>query len=576
MTEWNLNDLFKSDEDLEKFVNKVEKEAKKFQKKYKGHIKKIGTKEFLKALKSYEKILNSISRAATYAFLKFAQNSDNGNFYALYSQKFSRIEEDLLFFELEFNQIRSKKQNDIIKHSGKYKFFLQSLKKEKRHQLSQKEEKILLKKSLTSSRAFSRLFDEHFSRMKFRLKGKEMSEEEVLSKLYSNDRKVRKSAANSLTKELKKSAHLTSYIFNMVKTDLKIECDIRRYKSVEEPRHISNKISQKSVDALIKTTGKNFDISKEYYEIKREILGYKKLYDYDRYAPYEQDEEKIEYEDAKKMVLDAFKSFDKKFYDIAKKALEEGWCDVYPKDKKRGGAFSHPASTDTHPYVMLNYTKQRRDIFTIAHELGHAIHQYLSRKVGYLGSDTPLTTSETASVFAEMLLFDHIKKITPKEKLLPIYGGKLEDIFATLFRQIIFTTFERKVHSHEGELTVEKFSEYWMQENRKMFPKSMKFSKGYEIWWSYIPHFIHTPFYCYAYSYGQLLVMAIYGLYKKGTPNFKKSYIKFLSSGGSKSPKELIEMFGFDIEDESFWDIGIEEVKRVFEEFKVLRSQHAS
>jgi len=575
MNNWNLDDLFKSDKELEKSVQKIDSEAQRFEKQYKGKLYSIKTKDFIKVLKVYENILNSIGRAGTYAFLKFASNSDNGGFYAKYSSRFNIIQENLLFFELEFNKLQKDKQKKIIKKSGLYEHYLKSLKKEKKHQLSAKEEKILLKKSLTSSRAFSRLFDEHFSRLKFDFNGLKISEEEVLSKLYSSDRVVRKKAAESLSKELKDNIHLTSYIYNMVKTDLKIECDIRGYKTVEEPRHIDNQITQKSVDALINTASKNFSISQEYYKIKKEILGYEKLFDYDRYAPYENESENISFDEAKELVLAAFKNFDKKFYKIAKKALNEGWCDVFPKDKKRGGAFSHPASTDTHPYVMLNYTSKRRDIFTIAHELGHAIHQYLSRKVGYIGSDTPLTTSETASVFAEMLLFDYIKTITPKEELLGLYGGKLEDIFATLFRQIIFTMFEREVHSCKDEVSVKEFNDFWMDENKKMFGEGVTLSEDYQLWWSYIPHFIHTPFYCYAYSYGQLLVMALYGLYKKKTPNFIQIYTKFLSSGGSKSPKELIGMFGFDIEDEKFWEIGIEEVSKLFEEFKLIRKNSA-
>ncbi len=571
MNSWNLKDLYKSDEELKKSVEKIEKEAKEFEKRYKGKLDKLSEKSFMSTLKEYEDMLNSLARAGTYTFLKFASNSDNGGFYAKWSQKLNEINEYLLFFELEFNRLDNKKHKSIVKKSGIYKFYLQNLIKEKRYQLSDNEEKILLKKSLTSSRAFSRLFDEHFSRLKFDFNGKKLSEEEVLSKLYSNDRKERKKAADSLTKTLKKNLHLNSYIYNMIKTDLKIECDIRGYASVEEPRHLDNKITQKSVDALVETTSKNFHLCSEYYEIKRELLGYKKLYDYDRYAPIVKDEKEIPFSEAKKIVLDSFMEFDERFYDIAKMALEDGWCDVFPKDKKRGGAFSHPASTDTHPFVMLNYTKKRRDIFTIAHELGHAIHQYLSRDVGYLGSDTPLTTSETASVFAEMLLFDHIKKITPKDELLALYGAKLEDIFATLFRQIIFTTFERRVHKKSEEVTIEEFNDYWMEENKKMFGKSVELREGYKLWWSYIPHFIHTPFYCYAYSYGQLLVMALYGAYKRGDEGFKENYIKFLSSGGSKSPKKLVKMFGYDIEDSSFWSIGIEEVKKVLEEFKGLR-----
>ncbi len=572
MNEWNLKDLFKNDQQLEKNVKKTEIKAKKFEKKYKNKLSKIDVKNFLKALEEYENISNNIGRTGTYAFLKFAKNSDNGSFYAKYSQKLTQISEHLLFFELEFNKLNRKKQNQIIKTTKKYNYFLKNLKKEKKHQLSQKEEKILLKKSQTSSRAFSRLFDEHFSRLKFSFKGDKISEEEILSKLYDKNRKVRESAAKSLTKQLNNNLHLTSYIYNMIKKDLKIECDIRNYKSVEEPRHIDNQITQKSVDALINTTSKNFHLSSEYYMLKKDILGYDKLYDYDRYAPYIQENDKIPFEKAKELVLNSFKAFDEEFYGIALQALENGWCDVFPKDKKRGGAFSHPASTDVHPYVMLNYTGQRRDIFTIAHELGHAIHQSLSKKVGYLGSDTPLTTSETASVFAEMLLFDYIKNITPKEELLALYGGKLEDIFATLFRQIIFTNFERRVHSKEDEVSIDNFNQYWMEENQKMFGDSVELTNEYKVWWSYIPHFIHTPFYCYAYSYGQLLVMALYGLYKNKTKNFKKHYKKFLSSGGSKSPKELIGMFGFDIEDENFWQIGINEVSQMLNKFKEIKN----
>jgi len=314
MDSWRLEDLYKNDKELDKSVKKIEKEAKIFQKNYKGNLKELTPKEFIEALKQYENILNLISRAATYTFLKFAQNSDNGGFYAKYSQKFTDIQEYLLFFELEFNTLDDLKQKEILKVSGIYKFYLQNLIKEKKHQLSAGEEKILLKKSLTSSRAFSRLFDEHFSRMKFDFEDKKLSEEEILSKLYSPKRSIRKEAAASLSKELENNLHLTSYIYNMIKTDLKIECDIRRYKSVEEPRHIDNKITQKSVDALINTTSKNFHLVKKYYDIKKDILGYDTLYDYDRYAPYLANEEEIPFDEAKEMVLKSFKNFSQEFY----------------------------------------------------------------------------------------------------------------------------------------------------------------------------------------------------------------------------------------------------------------------
>lgn len=566
---WDLTALYKSEEELNDSIQKSLKDAKLFEHTYKEKIKELKAKEFIKVLDEYEEIFEGVGRAITYAFLIFATDSTKGGFFAKYQKLANEIEEKLLFFELEFNLLDEKKQDKIINKSKTKAFYLKSLKEQKKHQLTLAEEKIMLKKDLVSSSAFSRLFDEHLSKLKFKLGDKEVSEEEVLSELYSSDRNKREEASISLSEGLKPHLNLLAYIFNMVKTDLKIDCDIRSYESVEAPRHISNKISQRSVDALIESTTKHFEIVNEYYKIKAKLLGYDKLYDYDRYAPIEGGENNYDFEKSKEIVLNAFKNFDERFYEIALKAFDEKWIDVYPKENKRGGAFSHGATPNTHPYVLLNHTDGRRDLFTLAHELGHAIHQYLSRDVGYLSADTPLTTAETASVFAEMIVFDYIKSNLKDKELISLYASKLEDIFATLFRQIIFTTFERRVHAKDGELSIEEFSEFWYEENAKMFGDSVELGENYKIWWSYIPHFIHSPFYCYAYSYGQLLVLALYGLYKSEIlDDFKDKYIEFLSSGGSKSPKELIELFKFDIEDVEFWEIGIDEVKTILNEFK--------
>jgi oligoendopeptidase F len=382
--------------------------------------------------------------------------------------------------------------------------------------------------------------------------------------LHNPDRDIRKKAAKSLTKGLKPHQPLLGYIFNQIKQDHNIDNSLRGYKSPEAPRHLENKITQKSVDALVETTQSHFDIVQDYYEFKRQHLGFETLYDYDRYAPLGEHEDNYTYEEACDIVLKAFDNFSPSFGDIARKAFKEEWIDVYPKEGKRSGAFSHPATPNTHPYVLLNFTNKRRDVFTLAHELGHAIHQYLARDVGYLLGDTPLTTAETASVFAEMLVFDALLSSATPESKTAMLAGKIEDIFATLYRQINFTTFERRVHSHEGELSLDTFNQYWFEESIKMFGNSVKLSNDYKLWWSYIPHFIHSPFYCYAYSYGQLLVLALYGLYKKGTcKDFVALYQEFLRSGGSKSPKELVGLFGFDIEDSQFWEIGIAEVRRL-------------
>lgn len=566
---WDLSALYTSDEKLDIDLEIAKTKAQNFEKMYKNGLKNLSSNEFIEAIREYENISQILGKIMTYAFLKFATNSDNGGFYAKYQNEYTKVSEFLLFFELEFNRLTKVKQKEFIENSNGYSFYLQSLQEDKPYQLTAKEERILLKKSTTAGSAWSRLFDEHFSRLKFTFDGKKISEEEILSLLHNPDREVRKKATMAFSKGLKPHQPLLGYIYNMIKTDHKSDCELRNYNSPEQPRHMDNKISQTSVDALVEAAEDSFDLVQDYYVKKANLLGLDQLHDYDRYAPIETKEEVYDFKKSKEIVLKAFEKFSPKFAAIAKKAFEEGWIDVMPRDGKRGGAFSHPATPDAHPYVLLNHTNRRRDLFTLAHELGHAIHQYLSRDVGYIGSDTPLTTSETASVFAEMLVFDYIKDGLSEEEKTSLYAGKIEDIFATLYRQINFTTFERRVHAHEGELDLATFNKFWLDESKKMFGNSVKLGKSYEMWWSYIPHFIHSPFYCYSYSYGQLLVLALYGLYKSGKcENFIEIYTAFLSAGGSKSPKELINKFGFDIDDKEFWKIGIEEIRKLLKEFK--------
>jgi oligoendopeptidase F len=570
---WNLNDIFNSMEEAIHLLNEAENKADWFYKKYKGKLKDLNVYEFLEALNSFIDINENISRVMTYIYLQFATDTSKGNLLSKYEEKATKIEEKILFFELEFTHLSDEKQFHFIENSGVNQFYLENLRKEAKYKLSENEEKILMKKDLTSSSAFSRLFDETISNTKFFWDGKYITEEEILSKLYSSNRNIRKRAAIALTNGLKDKQKLFTFIYNNIKKDWKITyCELRGYKTPEEPRHISNKASQKSVDALVNTTNANFDIVSEYYDIKRELLGYEKLYDYDRYAPLQSITKDIPFEKAKKIVLDSFKSFSNKFYSIALKAFKENWIDVYPKEGKRGGAFSHGATPKVHPYVMLNYTNQIRDVFTLAHELGHAIHQYLARDVGYLNQHTPLTTAETASIFAEMLVFENIKKDLNKKELLSLYSSKLEDIFATLFRQIVFTNFERRVHNSD-ELSEDEINTIWQEENQKMFNDSVILTSNYKIWWSYIPHFIHSPFYCYSYAYAQLLVISLFNLYKNGHKDFEEKYIEFLRSGGSIHPKEQIEIFGKNIDDEKFWQEGIDSIRNMLKEFKELKNE---
>ncbi len=571
---WDLTPLFSSLTEAEEFLKQAKYKAIDFEKNYKNRLYTLSPDEFIGVIKEYEEIYENIGRSLTYVFLNFATDTSKGNFLAKFQEIANEAEEHLIWFELEFIYLPIDKQQKFIDNAGVYKYYLIHLQEEAPYKLSEKEEKILMKKDLTSSSAFSRLFDEHISKLKFFYKDKYLSEEEVLSKLYSPDRNERKKAQVSLTLGLKPHQDLFAYIYNQIKKDWKIDyLDIRGYDNVEEPRHLSNRVTKKSVDALVNTVNENTHLVEEYYNIKKEILGYDKLFDYDRYAPIKFGESKeIPFEEAKEIVLNSFKNFSQTFYEIAKKAFDEKWIDVYPKEGKRGGAFSHSATPKAHPYVLLNYTNQRRDIFTLAHELGHAIHQYLAREVGYLNQDTPLTTAETASIFAEMLLFEEIKNSLNEKELLEIYAAKLEDIFATLFRQIVFTNFERRVHN-ENELKPTEYNKIWMEENQKMFGDSVILTQNYEIWWSYIPHFIHSPFYCYSYSYAQLLVLTLYKLYKNGFENFTDKYINFLRQGGSIPPKKQLEIFGLDIEDENFWKTGIEMVEDMLNEFKILKDK---
>lgn len=566
---WNLKEFFSSENEFNDFIKKIKNEAIIFNKTYKNHLEKLDNSKFLNALQTLEKINENISKALTYRYLAFAKDTTKGKELASSELICNEISQNLLFFEIEFNNLEKTKKDKFINASPKYKYHLELLSKEKAHQLSLLEEKVLLKTSPVGSSAFARLFDETMANLDFDFEDKKIKIEALLSYLSDEDRNKRKNAALSLSKTLDANSHLLTYIYNMIKTDLNIQKELRNYKFSESSMHLYNQIEKKSVDNLIKAVEKRFDLSINYYAKKREILGFEELYDYDRYAPIRSDEE-ITFEESKKIVLKAFNEFSPKFGEIAKKAFDENWIDVYPDKNKTSGAFSHSAVSSVHPFVMLNFTNKKRDLFTLAHELGHAIHQYLAYKVGYFNSSTPLTTAETASVFCEMLVFDYIyQKSDDKISLL---ASKLEDIFATLYRQINFTTFERRVHNFEGELSKDELDKIWLEESAKMFGKSLKLNEYYKSWWSYIPHFIHTPFYCYSYSYAQLLVLALFGLYKsKKCENFVEIYTEFLTLGGSKSPKEMVEMFNLDINSQEFWQIGLNEVEKLVKKFKELK-----
>lgn len=601
---WNLGELFANEAEFSGAIDSAAAQAMDFELKFKDKLHALSAEEFLGALELYESISEQIGKIMSFAHLSFARDTSLGAQQAKTEQACNDISQSLLFFELEFNELDAAKQDEFIAGGGRFRYYLSLLKQRKAHQLSLPQESVLLKTSPVSGEAFSRLFDESMARMSFDFRGQKLGEEEILSLLHSPDREVRKDAAASLSAVLEQNSHLLGYIYNMIKTNLKIRCELRGYDKAEAVMHEENQINIASVDALIAETERSFDLVGKFYAKKREILGYDALYDYDRYAPLGGDESEFSFEQAKQIVLAAFEKFSPKFKQIALIAFERNWIDAMPAQNKQSGAFSHSGSRDTHPFVLFNFTRKRRDVFTLAHELGHAIHQYLSYGVGYFNSFTPLTTAETASVFCEMLVFDYMREnfsnlngsqnlkhaasqdsagscelaardtdtpsqtASDKTALRAMLAAKIEDIFATLYRQIGFTTFERRVHASADELSVDRINELWMEESRKMFAGELILQDHYKSWWSYIPHFVHTPFYCYSYAYAQLLVLALYGLYKSGRlENFVQIYTEFLSLGGSDEPQKLVAKFGFDINKSEFWRIGIEQVAALVDEF---------
>lgn len=561
---WNLNELFSSKEELNKEIQNIKSSIEFFKENFQNST--FSAQAYIKATENYERILKKISKISTYIYLIFAKDTKQGAFYSFYKDELIKLEEELLFFELSFKELSEEQQREVLAASPTYKYFYEQKMLANKHLLSFKEERILLKTSVLSRDSFVRLFDETLTKLSFDFQGEKIGLEELLSKASHEDREIRKEAVLTLAKTLEEKEELFSYILNMIKKDLALDCELRAYPHPESSMNLYNQIDKKSVDSLIQASQNSFSLVAAYYEEKRKILGYEKLYDYDRYANIFEESSKISFEEAKEIVLAAFKNFDEEFYELALLAFEKNYIDIYPEESKMGGAFSH--SGDEHPFVMLNFTNEKRDLFTLAHELGHFIHQSLAKKQSYLNQDSALITAETASVFCEMLVFDFIKKEASQKEKLSLLSGKLEDIFATLYRQITFTSFEREFHDRKEEWTSEEINELWLQHSQAMFGDSLELSKSYKYFWAYISHFVHSPFYCYSYAYAQLLVLALFGLYKEGkVKNFTQLYKEFLSLGGSKAPKEMMELFGLNIEDEKFWNIGIQQIELLLKEF---------
>jgi len=568
--EWDLTDLYPSisSEELQSDKKKVLKLAEEFKTDYRGKIEHLNAELFAEALQKYEDIIEILGKIGSFAHLIWSTNTESTEYGKLLQEANelgSEVSQKLVFFDVEWLKLSDEKADELIRHENlnPWKHYLRTSRRYKEHTLTEEAEKVMSAKSVTGRAAWNRFFDETLGAARFELDGETLTEQEVLSKLHSPDRDLRKRAHQSLTTTFKKHSRTLTFVFNTILADKSTNDKLRNYSHWLESRNLSNQIDDASVDALVKAVENKYGIVQRYYKLKTKLLGLDKMFDYDRYAPLLNSTKTISWEESKEMVLSAYGDFNPEMKSIASKFFEENWIDAAVKPGKRGGAYSAGTVTTVHPYVFMNFEGRLRDVQTLAHELGHGVHQYLSRKQGELQSSTPLTTAETASVFGEMLVFNRMMEnlSDPKEKL-ALLISKIDDAIATIFRQVSMNRFENEIHHARrdgGELSTDDFSGYWHKTQHKLYGDSVELTDEYKLWWCYIPHFLHTPGYVYAYAFGELLVLALYDLYKKSDQKeFSEKYIELLEAGGSDWPHKIVAKMGVDITDASFWENGLQ------------------
>lgn len=570
---WNLEDLYPAidHQSVQDDIRWCKDEGKRLSSEYKGKIGSLAAKELNDCVSLVERLHTRLGKLATFAFLHFITQVDNaeaGGFYQHIRELISEVEKDLVFFELEWNGLSDEKVSEVLGKDdiNKYRHYLNSMRRYKPHQLSELEEQLLIERKTVGRSSWTTLFEKVIGHLRFG--ERQRTEEEVLTDLYNPDRDVRIQAAKELTEGLQSQNHILTHIFNTLAAEKMITDRQRKHSSWVSSMNLDNQIHDATVDSLVEAVTGRYDIVERFYTLKKELLGLDTLYDYDRYAPLpDLPTKQIGWQDCTEIVLSSFADFSPKMAETASLFFEKSYIHAPVIPGKRGGAFAHPCVPEVHPYVMVNYTGSLRDISTVAHELGHGIHQVLAADKGYFYSDTPLVLAETASVFAELIVFKSQLNLldTPAEKR-AFTCQKLESIFATVFRQTAMNRFEQAMHDgrrQQGELSSEQLSEKWLSTQKEMFGKSVTMTDDYAIWWSYIPHFLNTPGYVYSYAFGELLVLALYAIYEKEGDAFIDKYFGLLSSGGSDTPYELVKPFGINLDDKQFWNNGLELIDRM-------------
>lgn len=589
---WDLSALFSGIDDpkIRATVQRVQESANRFADKYRGKVGNLSPAELLEAIREVESITNELYKPVTFGHLMFAANTSDPNVAALMQEMQERgsdVQVTLMFFELELQALSEDRAEELIasQELQPYAHWLGRVRALSPYRLSEPEEIVLEKTANVGTRAWNRLHDELTSNHVFRLKRpegeseEEMSLSEVLDLLRSPDRALRQAAADALTNGLKDLERPLVLTYNTLLLDKKIEDEMRGFEFPQQSRHIANELDRETVDMVMDLCRKHYGLVERFYAVKKSILGLSELTHVDRYAPLFETEERVGFDEAKEIVLSSFRRFSDPVADAAERFFVNSWIDAEPRQGKTGGAFCSGVTPDLHPVVLMNYMNKMDDVMTLAHELGHGVHDVFASKQSLFNYHPTLPMAELASTFGEMLVFDSIvSRATLKDKV-ALYAEKVEGIFATIFRQSAMYRFESECHAwrrEKGELSSDDFGALWQKNLQEMFGASLTLGDQHRIWWSYIPHFVSVPFYVYAYSIGELLVLSLYEMARASGSEFAEKYIEVLSSGGSISPQEMMNIVGVDMSDPDFWEGGFSVLARMVSEFESLWEQFSA
>ena len=580
---WDLSDLYGAIDDprIDGDVTQAEQDAGAFRERYHGKVGDLDAAGLAEAVAEHERIEASIVRPLTYAHLVFAANMGNpahGALVARLGEKAAAMETQLLFFTLEWAATPDDVAETLLADPAldHWQHHLRSLRKFRPYLLSEPEEKVVTEKSVSGVTAWSRLYEEQLGAIKVSLDGEEVALESAMARLFDPDRDTRRTTAEGITEALTPGLRTRTFVFNTILVDKSIDDRLRGYPSWISARNLANETTDEAVEALVEATTSRYDVPQRYYKLKARLLGLDRLDHYDRFAPVSTDAAKRPWDEARRIVVDAYSDFSDESGEIIARFFDDEWIDAPVRDDKRTGAFCATTVPGIHPYILMNYTGDRRSILTLAHELGHGLHGVLAQPLGLFNSSTPLTTAETASVFGEALTFERLlaDEDDPRNRL-DLLAGRIEDAIATTFRQIAMNRFEHAAHTArrtDGELAPERIGELWLEAQDALFADSVS-TEGYAPWWSYIPHFTGTPGYVYAYAYGYLFSLAIYRRYVQEGDAMVEPYLELLRAGGSRTPEELARIVGLDLTDPAIWASGIDALSDELDEAERLAAE---